>query len=117
MKRRFHDAVMRLRKSTRVLRADAVSKQQVDDILRVAGTTPSSSNTQPWWVHVLAGDKKRALSDALLEAFTPNSVPPFAQFPESLPRVFGLRQDDFWCALLQRAGHRPGRLGRAHTPE
>lgn len=98
------DAVMRSRKSVRAFRADAVSQQQVEDILRVAGTAPSNSNTQPWQVYVLAGDKKRALSDVLLDAFTSNSLPPFAHFPDPLQQACSLRQDDFGARYYNALG-------------
>jgi nitroreductase len=49
------DSVIRSRKAVRAFRPDAVSKRDIADILEVARTAPSNSNTQPWHVHVLGG--------------------------------------------------------------
>jgi nitroreductase len=38
-----------------------VSRQQVDEILRIASCAASSTNTQPWKVYVLQGDRRDAL--------------------------------------------------------
>ena len=65
------------------------------EIIEVAHTAPSNSNTQPWMVYVLAGDRKRALTEVLLSAHNGNLMPPFAYFPDVLPAVCKQRQDDF----------------------
>ncbi len=98
------DAAMRARKSTRAFRADTVSRRQVQEILAIAGSAPSNSNTQPWQVHVLAGAPKRALSAALLEAHEGNSLPAFAHFPDPLPAACGARQDDFGARYYRALG-------------
>jgi len=38
-----------------------VSREQVDEILRIASFAASSTNTQPWKVYVLQGDRRDAL--------------------------------------------------------
>ena len=38
-----------------------VARQQVDEILRIASYAASSTNTQPWKVYVLQGDRRDAL--------------------------------------------------------
>jgi nitroreductase len=38
-----------------------VSRQQIDEILRIASCAASSTNTQPWKVYVLQGDRRDAL--------------------------------------------------------
>jgi nitroreductase len=38
-----------------------VARQQVDEILRIASCAASSTNTQPWKVYVLQGDRRDAL--------------------------------------------------------
>ena len=43
------------------LRDKPVSRQQVDEILRIASCAASSTNTQPWKVYVLQGDRRDAL--------------------------------------------------------
>jgi nitroreductase len=89
--------VIRSRKAVRAFRPDPVSRRVVTEILEVAGMAPSNSNTQPWMVHVLAGDRKRALTDALLIAYNNNHLPPFAHFPDPLPETCSRRQVEFGC--------------------
>lgn len=98
------DAAMRTRKSTRAFCSDPVSRQQVEEILAIAGSAPSNSNTQPWQVHVLAGAHKHALSAALLEAHSANQLPPFAHFPDALPPACAARQDDFGARYYSALG-------------
>ncbi len=49
------DAAIETRHSMRAFLPQAVSRQTIEDILRVASRAPSGTNTQPWQVHVLTG--------------------------------------------------------------
>ena len=89
------DGVMRTRRSARAYKPDPVPHETLKDILRVASTAPSNSNTQPWRVHVLGGDRKETLGRALVAAFQANKLPPSPHFPEPLPAVFAERQVEF----------------------
>jgi nitroreductase len=89
------DAVIRSRKAVRMFRPDAVSKQDIADILDVARTAPSNSNTQPWHVHVLGGNFKRKVSDALAYAHATEAYPPLQHMPDPLPDSHRLRQEEF----------------------
>ncbi|CAG9219476.1 Chloronitrobenzene nitroreductase [Paraburkholderia sabiae] len=89
------DSVIRSRKAVRMFRPDAVSKQDVIDILDVARTAPSNGNTQPWRVHVLAGSVKQRLSDALARAHSDGTHPQLQYMPDPLPDSYRLRQEDF----------------------
>ncbi|MES2190653.1 MAG: nitroreductase [Pseudomonadota bacterium] len=89
------DSVMRQRKSVRAFLPDAVPRALLEELLAIAATAPSNSNTQPWHVHLLAGEPKQALSRALLQAHAANNVPPFSHFPDALPPACVARQDDF----------------------
>jgi len=108
------DSVMRQRKSVRAFRADAVPRELVEEILAIAGTAPSNSNTQPWRVHVLAGSAKHSLSDVLIKAHELGSTPPLAHFPDPLPDDCAPHQDDFgrryYAALGIERGDAPARL-------
>jgi nitroreductase len=46
-------------------------------------------------MHVLIGEAKNALSDALVQAHTANSEPPYAVMPNPTPMDCASRQDDF----------------------
>jgi nitroreductase len=90
------DSVLQARRSVRAYKPDAVPRSTVLEVLRAASTcAPSNSNTQPWRVHVLSGETKRALGEALVAAFRQGELPPSAHFPDPLPQAFGDRQADF----------------------
>lgn len=89
------DAVMRARTSVRAFRPDPVPRAHLVEILELARTAPSTFNTQPWRVHLLAGEAKRTLSEAIGQAHADNSHPPFSPFPPTpSPDCVG-RQHDF----------------------
>lgn len=56
------------RRSIRAFRPDPVPRAMVERILAVASRSASGSNIQPWKVRVVAGEARRALSRAILEA-------------------------------------------------
>ncbi|ACC75990.1 nitroreductase [Paraburkholderia phymatum] len=89
------DSVIRSRKAVRAFRPDAVSKQDMIDILDVARAAPSNSNTQPWRVHVLAGGIKQRLSAALARAHTGGTHQQLQYMPDPLPESYRIRQEDF----------------------
>lgn len=98
------DEVLRSRKTVRGFRPDPVSREQIIAILRVASTAPSNSNTQPWRVFVLAGEFKRQLSTALLNAHETGGLPAFAHFPDPLPATCRARQEEFGRRYYQALG-------------
>ncbi len=89
------DTVIRSRKTVRAFRSGAVPRPQLVEILEMARTAPSTFNTQPWRVHLLAGGAKRALSEAILQVHAANTSAPFAPFPQPPPPDCGARLDDF----------------------
>jgi len=89
------DRVIRSRRTTRAFRPEAVSHDQLVEVFEIARTAPSTFNTQPWHMHVLIGEAKNALSDALVQAHTANSEPPYAVMPNPAPEGCASRQDDF----------------------
>jgi nitroreductase len=101
---RLVDAVLRSRRTVRAFKPDAVSQAQVREILEVAATAPSNSNTQPWRVHVLAGEPKAAFSAELVQAFLKSELPPSTHFPDPLPEAFAARQDDFGARYYATLG-------------
>ncbi len=89
------DSVIRARKTTRAFRPDPVPRARLAEILELARCAPSTFNTQPWRVHLLAGEAKRALSEAILRAHAANAVAPFSPFPEPPPPECAARRHDF----------------------
>jgi nitroreductase len=64
---RIVDEVIRERRSVRGFLQTPVRKETVLEILDVAARAPSGTNTQPWQVIVVTGEKKAALSRELVE--------------------------------------------------
>ena len=62
------DAAITSRRSIRAFLPQAVAREDVAQILQVAARAPSGTNTQPWKVYVLLGERKQRLSSAILAA-------------------------------------------------
>ncbi|GAB2852958.1 nitroreductase [Pseudoduganella ginsengisoli] len=62
------DAAITSRRSIRAFLPTPVAREDIANILEVAARAPSGTNTQPWKVYVLTGDKKRELTSRILAA-------------------------------------------------
>jgi nitroreductase len=62
------DAAITSRRSIRAYLPQAVARDDIEQILRVAARAPSGTNTQPWKLYVLQGERKESLSSAILAA-------------------------------------------------
>jgi nitroreductase len=60
------DAAITSRRSIRAFLPTPVPREDIAQILQVAARAPSGTNTQPWKVYVLQGERKQALSSAIL---------------------------------------------------
>ncbi|USX28165.1 nitroreductase [Oxalobacteraceae bacterium OTU3CINTB1] len=60
------DAAITSRRSIRAYTPQPVAREDILQILQVAGRAPSGTNTQPWKVYVLEGERKQELSSAIL---------------------------------------------------
>jgi len=60
------DAAITGRRSIRAFLPQPVAREDVAQILQVAARAPSGTNTQPWKVYVLDGERKQQLSSAIL---------------------------------------------------
>ena len=89
------DSLVRGRRTVRAFRPDPVAEEVVNDILEIAARAPSTFNTQPWRVHVLRGQARQRLVEAILDAHAANSEPPFTPFPSPPPPACGDRQAEF----------------------
>ena len=63
------DENIRARRSIRAFLPTPVSEDLILDLLNVAARAPSGTNTQPWQVYVVTGEKKVALSNEILAAY------------------------------------------------
>lgn len=89
------DNVVRCRRTIRAFLPHPVARELVADILDVATRSPSTFNTQPWRVHVLCGEARQALVDAILALHAENTEPPFTPFPSTPPSECTARQAEF----------------------
>ena len=62
------DAAITSRRSIRAFLPTPVAHEDIAAILQVAARAPSGTNTQPWKVYVLQGQRKQQLSSAILAA-------------------------------------------------
>lgn len=74
-----------IRRSFRAFQSTPVPREVIERILEVAGKSPSYTNTQPWEVVVVMGEKKEELSKILLE-MAKSDVTPNPDLP--LPKVW-----------------------------
>lgn len=63
------DAAITSRRSIRAFLPQTVAREDITQILQVAARAPSGTNTQPWKVYVLQGERKQALSSAILAVY------------------------------------------------
>ena len=64
------DEALTSRRSIRAFTAEPVDQQTISQILEVASRAPSGTNTQPWQVHVLTGDVRDKLVNAIQAVFS-----------------------------------------------
>ena len=64
------DAAITSRRSIRAFLPTPIAREDIEQLLQVAARAPSGTNTQPWKVYVLTGQKKQLLSERILAAHT-----------------------------------------------
>ncbi|MFM0319681.1 nitroreductase [Paraburkholderia nemoris] len=81
------DAIARRRSVRRFLDKD-VPEADIEALLNLAARAPSGTNIQPWHVHVVTGNAKARLSDAVLEAARDGKrCDEYAYMPETLKDI------------------------------
>jgi nitroreductase len=63
------DAAITSRRSIRAFLPTPVAREDIEAILQVAARAPSGTNTQPWKVYVLSGERRERLSSSILAAY------------------------------------------------
>ncbi len=89
------DEAITSRRSLRAFKADPISRETVEDILRVSSRAPSGTNMQPWKVTVVTGDAKARLSTAVLEAFNAGGddhKQEYKYYPDRFPEPYQSRR-------------------------
>lgn len=104
-------AAIAARRTIRAFKPDPVPLSVVREILDCARRAPSGGNLQPWHVHVLTGEAKRLLSEALIAKYdaNPEGEPGQHQpYPDDLPDPYRTRRRVIGVQLYERLG-----IGRA----
>ncbi len=84
---------IKTRRSIRGFKSEPVPRDVLEDIINIAQQSPSYKNTQPWEVVIVSGEKKKALSNLLLdllvkdEAITADFPEPTSWPPAQLQRI------------------------------
>lgn len=87
---------LQARKSVRAFLDKPVSREQILAILDVARWSPSGSNTQPWQVAVVMGERKNQLQQTLEQTFLAGhaSKPDYQYYPHEWVEPFQKRRVD-----------------------
>ncbi|GAB2906460.1 nitroreductase [Rhodococcus aerolatus] len=98
---------LRTRRSVRAFRPTPVPLRVVEQLVGAAALSASNSNVQPWRVHVVLGEAKRRLAEALWEALDheEREVQPGYEYqpePEAWPEPFRTRRTEFGQQLYQQ---------------
>jgi nitroreductase len=97
--------LIKARKSVRGYQQKPVPREVIEDILSVAKWSPSSMNTQPWYVHVVTGEPLDRIRRGNTENMV-KGVPPKRDFPmkESYEGIHRKRQVDIAIQLFDVMG-------------
>ena len=71
---------IKIRKATRAFLSKAVDEGLIQELLDVARYAPSAVNSQPWQVAVVTGERKKVLSQKMLDAFQ-QGIKPHLEYP------------------------------------
>ena len=63
------------RRSLRAFKSTPITEEVLDGILKAAGKSPSYTNTQPWEVAAVCGEKKEELSRMLCDLVESGAAP------------------------------------------
>lgn len=74
------DQVIVGRRAVRAFLPKTVPREEIDQILELAAWAPSGSNIQPWRVHVLTGEARKALCDVVMTAYEQGDVTQRAEY-------------------------------------
>jgi nitroreductase len=91
------DGIIVARFSCRKFSNRSVSRQTIEQILRIARFAPSGANIQPWHIYVLAGTAKKIVSAALLKAHAAKDehVSEYQYYASELPSPYLRRREEF----------------------
>ena len=100
------DAAIRSRKSVRRFQPWPVPRQTIEQLLELAARAPSGSNTQPWTVQVLSGERKQALCQDILSHVANRGTPQpeYTYYPERWFEPYQGRRREVGFGLYEALG-------------
>lgn len=98
------DGIVRERRSIRAFTSDEISRETIEDVFGAALRAPSNCNTQPWFVHVVTGEKLERLREMLPQAFMAGDVAPDFPYDGVYEGVYKDRQYGAARALYDALG-------------
>jgi nitroreductase len=84
-------SVIKERKSCRAFKPDPVSKETIEEILRLATHAPSAINLQPYEFTVVLGEEKQRLSRTLVKAYREKQISCGPRNVNPLPKTVAKR--------------------------
>jgi nitroreductase len=81
-----------------------VPRLEIEEMLRLAQSTPSWCNVQPWQVSIVSGDAKGRLSEALLQAASKGVKEPDFDPPAEYRGIHNVRRRQAGYALYASVG-------------
>lgn len=114
------EQVIDTRYSCRAFTASPVSRDTLEDLLRLAARAPSGTNTQPWKTWVVTGDSKARLSERLLAAFddpeeAATHSDPYPYYPRQWVSPYLERRRQVGFELYALLGIQKGDAQRMHA--
>jgi nitroreductase len=82
---------MNERKSIRAFKADPISKEMIEEILRLTIQAPSAINLQPWEFIIVTGEEKERLSRRLIKAYREKQIGCSPGNVKPMPKTYGKR--------------------------
>ena len=104
------EAALRTRRSVRGFTPDPVPEATIRQLLELAATAPSMTNTQPWRVHVLTGAARQRLCDEIMAAHQRDEHPEmdYPYYPKQWKSPYIDRRRQIGWALYGLLGIRKG---------
>ena len=99
----FLDVVSR-RRSMRDFKTDPVPREIIESVFGTAQRAPSNCNTQPWFVHVVTGEKLERLREALPAKFAAGEIALDFPYDGQYEGVYKERQYASAAALYDSLG-------------
>ena len=62
------------RRSIRAYKPDTVSREKIEEILRLAANAPSAINLQPWEITIVLGEERERLSRRLIKSYREKQI-------------------------------------------